>query len=85
MKLLVILFVVLFGLWLWRRGREADRADRTDHAGRTPGRPTARRPPALPNEMVRCEVCGLHLPATDALTTGDASFCSPEHQRQASR
>ena len=77
MKLLVILLVVLFGLWLWRRGREADRAERTPH------RPAARRPPALPNEMVRCAVCGLHLPATDALTTGDASFCSPEHQRQA--
>ncbi|APW39706.1 hypothetical protein RD110_22955 [Rhodoferax koreense] len=75
MKLLVVFLVVLFGVWLWRQGRLADRADTKP--------PTPRKPPALPNEMVRCAVCGLHLPATEAVSNGRVSFCSVEHQRQA--
>ena len=76
MKLLVVFLVVLFGVWLWRQGRLADRS----------AKPPPRRPPAaLPNEMVRCAVCGLHLPASEALTSARGSFCGPEHQRQAER
>lgn len=80
MKLIVVLLVVLFGVWLWRQGRLADRAAKP---------PPARKPQAsqaaLPNEMVRCAVCGLHLPASEALTSTRGNFCSPEHQRQAER
>ncbi len=80
MKLLLVFLVVLFGIWLWRQGRLAERADRQPP---TPNAP--RKPAALPNEMVRCAVCGLHLPATEALSSGGRSFCSSEHQRQAGR
>ncbi|MDB5850466.1 MAG: hypothetical protein JWP29_4218 [Rhodoferax sp.] len=77
MKLLVVLLVVLFGLWLWRRGREADIEERKATA------PKPRPPLALPAEMVRCSVCGLHLPASEAVHQGRETFCSPAHQRQA--
>lgn len=30
-------------------------------------------------EMVRCEVCGLHVPRTSALCRDDRFFCSREH------
>ena len=77
MKLVVVLLVVLFGLWLWRQGRQSHLDERKAAS------PRKKPPLALPAEMVRCKVCGLHLPAADALTTGKGSFCSPEHQRQA--
>lgn len=80
MKLVVVLLVVLFGLWLWRQGRQSHLDERDERKAASP----RKKPPlALPAEMVRCKVCGLHLPAADALTTGKGSFCSPEHQRQA--
>jgi uncharacterized protein len=33
--------------------------------------------------MVACQVCGLQLPATEALATAHGSYCSPAHQQQA--
>ena len=30
--------------------------------------------------MVRCEQCGLHIPATEAIRDGDQTFCSPGHR-----
>ena len=84
MKLLVVLLVVVFGLWLWRQGRHAHLKEREERdEDRKAASPRPKQPLALPAEMVRCKVCGLHLPAADALTTGKGSFCSPEHQRQA--
>ena len=76
MKLLVVFLVVLFGVWLWRQGRLAERAAKSPP-------PTKR--VALPSEMVQCEVCGLHLPASEAIGSGNKRFCSPEHQRQVER
>jgi uncharacterized protein len=73
MKLLVVLLVVLFGVWLWRSRRLADK------------RPP---PPARPAAMVTCDVCGVHLPQADALTstTGVTGvYCSPAHRQQAQR
>lgn len=70
MKLLVVLAAVALFVWLWRSGRRAPPA--------TP--PPASRP-ALPEAMVRCEHCGLHLPRGDALVSRDGTFCGPAHQR----
>jgi hypothetical protein len=33
--------------------------------------------------MVRCQVCDLHLPARDAVTTSAGVFCGEEHARRA--
>jgi uncharacterized protein len=34
-------------------------------------------------EMVACEVCGLHLPKSEALIAGKGIYCSDAHRRQA--
>ena len=40
---------------------------------------------ARPNpvqQMVRCEVCGVHLPKRDAVQENGRYFCCDEHRRQ---
>lgn len=32
-------------------------------------------------DMVRCVQCGVHLPRSESLTSGDKFFCGTEHQR----
>lgn len=70
MKLLIILLAVLLGVWLWRSRRVPPR--------RPPPKPTQ----AL-QEMVACQVCGLLLPHTEALTTAHGVYCGPAHRAQA--
>lgn len=36
-------------------------------------------------DMVRCKVCGVHLPRSESLTSGGEIFCSEEHQRIANK
>jgi uncharacterized protein len=38
--------------------------------------------PHEPEVMVRCSVCGVHLPKSEALTAGGKRYCSEEHRRQ---
>ena len=72
MKYLLILLAVLAGVWLWRKQRIQQEQD-------TPRRP----PPPQLQDMVRCQVCDLHLPARDAVTTSAGVFCGEEHARRA--
>jgi uncharacterized protein len=76
-KYLIVLLVVLAGLWAWRNGRRTDLPDKT---GR---KPTGKTPPAEPPDMVRCAVCGVHLPRAEALTGRAGSYCSQAHRQQA--
>jgi uncharacterized protein len=74
MKYLLVLFVVAIGLWLVNK--------RLRGPARREPRPTA--PPGgpkLPDAMLACAHCGLHLPATDALRDGDKAYCSDAHRR----
>lgn len=71
MKYLLVMAVVLAGVWLWRSRRAATRP---------PERPM-RRPPAQPGLMVTCRHCGLHLPASDAISDAQGHYCSVEHLR----
>ncbi|UCH48254.1 MAG: preprotein translocase subunit YajC [Betaproteobacteria bacterium] len=32
-------------------------------------------------DMVRCKVCGVHLPRSESLESRDEYFCSEEHRR----
>lgn len=32
-------------------------------------------------DMVRCAQCGLHLPRSESLASGQAFYCSAEHRR----
>ncbi|MGH8677886.1 MAG: PP0621 family protein [Burkholderiales bacterium] len=42
-------------------------------------------PTHQPEDMVRCKVCGLHLPRSESLTLRGEFFCSQEHLRLASK
>jgi uncharacterized protein len=77
MKYLVLLAVLAVAYLLWRNARLAERD----------ARDAARPPPApLPQEMVSCATCGLHLPKSDALAGTDGlHYCSPEHRQLAGR
>lgn len=74
MKFLLVLAVLLVAYGIWR----ANRRERDDAPPRAPARQA---PQQL--EMVRCAVCGVHLPRNDALSTARASYCSAEHRQQA--
>lgn len=77
MKALIILLALLVGVWLWRKGRRKDLSARPGpHQGPPP-------PPAIPQAMVRCPVCGVHLPHADALVGRHGEYCSAAHRQQA--
>jgi len=75
-KYLLLIAVVVLACLYWRSKR--------GHGDASPGPDgDANRtacPPALPEDMVRCPVCALHLPRAEA--TADAQgrlYCSHEH------
>ena len=69
MKLLIVLLAVLLGVWLWRSRRPSSKPPK-------PSKPTLQ-------EMVPCQVCGVLLPHTEALTTAHGVYCGPAHRAQA--
>lgn len=77
MKALIILLAVLVGVWVWRNRRRRDLAARA-RPGQGP--PTD---PAIPQAMVRCAVCGVHLPRADAHAGQHGDYCSAAHRQQA--
>lgn len=72
MKFFLVLAVVFIGVWLWRSGRQ-DKVTRQKP-------PT---PPPGPQEMVRCQLCNLHLPKADAVVGRNGTYCSVEHRQSA--
>jgi hypothetical protein len=69
MKYLLVLAVIAIAYMLWRgaRTREIERERRDT--------------PALPQDMVRCPVCAVHLPRADALPGPDGRlYCCAEHR-----
>lgn len=80
MKYAVVILVVLLGVWLWRKNRADDRADAAAKPRRSESAPSA-----VPQIMVSCAVCGVHLPQSDALPgkAGKAKhYCSLAHRQQ---
>jgi uncharacterized protein len=71
-KLLLILLAIAAVAWWWRRGQRA---------AKTAARPDA---VAAPQPMVCCARCGVHLPASNAVT-GRAGrvYCCAAHRREA--
>jgi len=41
--------------------------------------------PVSDEAMVRCGHCGLHLPRTEALASGERHYCSESHRAEAER
>lgn len=80
MKYLVLLAVLLAVYLLWRVQRP--RPPSGDGAASRPNAAT----PALPQDMVRCPVCAVHLPKADAVGgTQGRLYCSGEHRRLGER
>lgn len=75
MKYLLVIVVLFLVLWLWRAGRGGPQTPPSRHSG------ASQPPPKL--EMVRCCVCGVHLPEADAVRADSAYYCSVEHLNQA--
>lgn len=67
-KLILIIAGVLFALWLLRRIQTSHKR------GPAP-------PPAVPEDMVRCAQCGVHLPRSESHEASGQYFCSEEHLR----
>jgi uncharacterized protein len=74
MKYLVLLAVILVAIWIWRNNRRVDQQDSAPAQPQVPG----------PQDMVRCPVCSVHLPRTDALAGPDGRlYCCQEHRLRA--
>lgn len=74
MKYLLLLLVLAIAYGIWRGQRRAP--------------PPAARPsprPQLPQNMVACAHCGLHLPRTEALAQDGHYYCCAEHRPSAPR
>jgi len=71
-RALFYLAIALAGLWLWRSLTNAAKP------------PVADKPSTqdVPAEMVQCRRCGVHLPAADAISGKDGSYCSQTHLQQ---
>ena len=72
MKLLILLLAILFGLWLWKRGRSAAKVSAQDNA-------SDRNKPNLPI-MAQCLYCQVHLPMEDAFRGRLGLYCSDAHR-----
>jgi len=70
MKFLLLIGILAVAYLLWRAKHRAPRDDGPAAA------------PPLPQDMVRCPVCSVHLPRGDALAASDGQlYCSAEHRR----
>ena len=67
--LFLLLVVLLVGYWIAKRYRK--RMGTRDGAT-----------PRANENMVRCALCGVHLPRSESLVTRGLYYCSAEHQRQ---
>lgn len=70
MKPLIVLLAILFGVWLWRRGRKVSRA-------------AARQKKLETESMIACAHCGVHVPHSTSVAGRKGSYCCVAHRRQA--
>ena len=69
MKYLVLLVVLVVAFGIWRSRRAPDTSEK--------------KPPrlALPQDMLACAHCGIHIPQAEALMLGAQAYCCAEHRR----
>ena len=81
MKYLVLFAILAVVYLLWRSQQR-----RAQAASRPPPAPPAPADSALPQDMVSCPVCAVHLPRGEAVADPQGRlYCSPEHRAGASR
>jgi uncharacterized protein len=51
--------------------------------GQPPSAPRQPRAKELPEDMVRCSHCGVHLPRSESFTSRGRYYCTDEHRRLA--
>ena len=73
MKAVLLIFVILLGVWLWRSSRPT--LPRT-------GQPKTGTE-AQPLDMVSCAFCSVHLPAAEAIQGNKGVYCSADHLARA--
>ena len=66
-KLLLILLAIVVAYWIIKSYRRKS----ADRGGASP----------RSEDMVRCAQCGVHLPRSEGLLTGQTFYCSAEHRR----
>lgn len=71
MKYVIVLAIVFLVAWRWRSARDSRIAQQQPKAQ------------AQPTDMVACQQCGLHLPASEALQGRQGPYCSPAHRQAA--
>jgi uncharacterized protein len=72
MKYVLLFAILVIAYLIWRNNR----------LERKP--PPRATPPGMPQQMVSCDACGLHLPQADALPgPGGQFYCCQEHRRGA--
>ncbi|MGB2817577.1 MAG: PP0621 family protein [Burkholderiaceae bacterium] len=69
-----ILFFLLLAIVIYVMWRSRQRRDKR------PSSPAVEE--QMPQAMVSCATCGLHVPRQEALLLGDRFFCCEEHRRQ---
>jgi uncharacterized protein len=69
LKLILILVAVAIAYWIIRSYKK-----KLDKSGRRRSAPAG-------EDMVRCAQCGLHLPRSEGVASGDHFYCSPDHRR----
>lgn len=73
MKFLLVILVVLVGIWLWRTNRQTGQKQNQKPSKAAP----------QPLEMVRCQLCSVHVPLADAIRGKNGSYCSTDHLHRA--
>ena len=73
MRLLLVLAVVLFGIWLWRSNREAKAVLKQE-------KPQPAQPPL---DMVSCTLCAVHVAVDDAVQGRKGPYCCADHRQRA--
>ncbi|MEY4651702.1 MAG: hypothetical protein RI884_283 [Pseudomonadota bacterium] len=80
MKYLVLAAILAVVYLLWRAQQR-----RQDATRERPAAPP-QADPALPQDMVQCPVCALHLPRNEAVADPQGRlYCSPEHRASTRR
>jgi uncharacterized protein len=70
MKYLVLLLVLVVVIGIWR-GRRTIETRRQYQGPRQ----------SVPQDMLACAHCGVHIPKADALLLGTQAYCCDEHRR----
>ncbi len=76
MKYLTVFAVLAIAFWIWRSNRFS--VDSKRSSAKAKSAPSD----AAPQPMLQCSVCGVHLPAADALAGKQGSYCSSAHLKQ---